>query len=410
MDWAKNSFVSLFLIILMAHIAGCSTLPGDNSNNTPDLPSDPSPENPNSPSDPTAVVFTPVGEVIADSLIDVEFLPGQNGHSLVISKTGNVYYLDENFSVVGTPFFISTKQDHEEKGLLNVVADPLYAANNLVYFYYTDPDDNPDRNLVERYRVNVDIPGNTFNLLDPQLILDFNKSGSADENNGGALMFMTQNELAIGVGDGGDTPQLALNVDSPLGKVHRVIPNRTTGAGGFTDPGNGVSNVTTSVYSVGLQNAFSIVVDGDGDLFVGDVSQDTYEEVNCVYYSGENYHWPTCEGPCSLDSVNPIHGYAFNDGNFDPDFILGQPKFIILSAYYLGDQYGGAFTDKIIYNELNDGFVRVISLNQFEQVTTDAHIGNLPGLTGLHENPVDGLLYGVSLSDSNRILRMDLAP
>lgn len=410
MKLTRKKLFTFFILLLMIPVWSCSTLPEENSGDNPAPPSGPDSDDPNSLGEDFSVNFTPVGENIAQGLTDLEFLPGQNGHSLAITKGGNVYYLDKNFSVIGNPFFISTKQDHAEKGLLNVVADPRYATNSLVYFYYTDPDDNPDRHLVERYQVNVNIPGDTFNLLDPQLIIDFTKTGAANENNGGALVFMTQDELAIGVGDGGDSPQLALNVDSPLGKVHRIIPNRTPGAGGFVDPGNGVSNVVNSVYSIGLQNPFSIVVDGDGDLFLGDVSQDNFEEINCVYYSGENYHWPDCEGPCGLDPINPVHGYAFNDDDFDPDFILGQPKFIILSAYYLGDQYDGAFTDKIIYNELNDGFVRVITLNQFEQVIADAHIGYQPGLTGLQENPADGLLYGVSLSDSNRVLRMDFSP
>jgi len=412
MGLIKKSIFSIFLLLPIAALWGCSSLPGANPGDNTETTSapNPNPDNPNTPSGPSLVVFTPVGDIIASGLFDLDFLPGQNGHSLVITKSGNVYYLDENFLVVGAPFFINSKQDHVEKGLLNVAADPLYAANNLVYFYYTDPNDNPDRHLVERYRVDVDILGDTFNLLDPQLIIDFTKTGSSDENNGGALVFMTQDELAIGVGDGGNNPPLAQDADSSLGKIHRIIPERSTGSGGFSDPGNGVSLVVPSVYSLGLQNPFSIVVDGDGDLFMGDVSQGIFEEVNCVYYSGENYHWPTCDGPCILDSINPVHGYAHDDADFDPDFNVAGPKFIILSAYYLGDQYNGAFTDKIIYNDLNDGFVRIITLNQFEQVIADAHIGNQPGLTGLQENPADGLLYGVSPSGPNRVLRMEFSP
>jgi len=75
--------------------------------------------------------------------------------------------------------------------------------------------------------------------------------------------------------------------------------------------------------------------------------------------------------------------------------------------------HGSAFTGKIIYSEFFEGWVRAATLNAFDQVTETKHIGHLEGLISLHENPVDGLLYGVSLFGSdnverNRVLRMDL--
>src|SRR5690606_15286649 len=127
---------------------------------------------------------------------------------------------------------------------------------------------------------------------------------------------------------------------------------------------------------LGLRNPFTIVVDRQGDLFVGDVGANLFEEINCVYYAGENYYWPECEGPCPQhDIINPIHGYFHNQSDFDPDFNVAGPKSIIVSAFYQGEQYDGAFTDKIIYNEFFDGFVRLLTMTQYEQVIADEHIG-----------------------------------
>lgn len=409
----RSVFITLLLLCVYA-LGACGTVttPADNPND----PNDPAQNDPNVPNDPGGlvpapqVVFTPVGGAIDDTLIDLEFLPGQGGQAIAITQDGNVYYLDENFNVVGSAFPISVKYSGE-KGLLNVAADPLYDSNGLIYLYYTDPAGGNDLNRVERYHVDVNVPGNTFTLSDPVEIISFQKTTSAVNHNGGSLVFMTQDELAIGVGDGGDTPDLAQDLDSPLGKIHRVIPSRAMGVGGFTDPGNGVSTMYPSTYSQGLRNPFTIVVDREGDLFVGDVGANTFEEINCVYYAGENYHWPECEGPCpQYDIINPVHGYAHNDGDFDPEFSTAGPKSIIISALYLGDQYGGAFTDRMIYNEFFDGFVRLLTMNQYEQVIADEHIGHIQGLTGLHENPADGLLYGVSLFGPNQVVRLDLAP
>lgn len=419
----KSIFRLMTVLLIFGALACATATTGGQDNPNPNDPNNPSnPNDPNNPVVDATVVFTPVGQELAFGLIDLEFFPDQSGHSLAITKDGTVYYLDENFSVVGTPYVIPTVQDGTERGLLNVAADPDYGNNRLVYFYYTDPDDNPDRNLVERYKVADNIVGNPNWLSDPQLIIEFQKvvdySISQGRHNGGALVFMTQDELAIGVGDGA-TQDAAMELETPrsyLGKIHRIIPKRTAGMGGYTTPNNSEYNSSDpfsalhpSIYSRGLRNPFTIVVDKDGDLFVGDVGAASYEEINCVYYSGETYWWPICEGPCNDDPVNPIHGYAHNDTGFDPDFTFGG-KAIFLSAIYQGSQYDGLFNDKIIYNDFYDGFVRLLTMNIYEQVLADQHIGNQPGLTGLHENPADGMLYGVSLFDNNRILRMDLAP
>ncbi len=412
MNSAKRSAFSFVLMMFLVVLGGCGTVT-DMTGNNPDPMDNPDPGDPNDPGDTMPapqVVFTPVGASLAANLIDLEFLPGTNGHAIVITQDGNVYYLNENFQVVGVAQPIDVKFTGE-KGLLNVVADPLYASNGLVYFYYTDPAAGNDRNLVERYHVDVNIPGNTFALSDAQEIISFQKTTSAGTHNGGSMVFMTQDELAIGVGDGGDTPDTAQDFTSPLGKIHRVRPVRTMGMGGITNFDNGVSGTHPSIYSLGLRNPFTMVLDREGDLFVADVGANTFEELNCVYYAGENYYWPECEGPCPQhDIINPIHGYAHNNSGFDPDFNIAGPKSIIASAFYLGDQYDGAFTNKIIYNEFFDGFVRLLTMTQYEQVIADEHIGNQPGLTGLHEHPVDGLLYGVSLFGPTQVLRLDLAP
>ncbi|MCE9624812.1 MAG: PQQ-dependent sugar dehydrogenase, partial [Deltaproteobacteria bacterium] len=365
------------------------------------------------------VAFTPVGEGIAFDLIDLEFLPGAGGESIAIGKGGSVYYLKSGFQVVGSPTTIDTIQDGTERGLLNVVADPLYATNHYVYFYYTVNPAAPanDVNRVERRTVTVNVPGDTFSMSDPQTIIEFTKTGNATNHNGGSLVFMDLNHMAAGVGEGADAPQ-AQDLGSRLGKIHRFIPSRTVGVGGL-DAGsedNGVSPTEPTTYVRGLRNPFTIVVDDEGDLFLGDVGASSFEEIDCVYQAGENYGWPNCEGDCEPFNIafqDPLHGYAHGDNTFnnqDPEANPTGAESIMAAAFYQGTQYGGVFTDKLIYNEFFAGWVRLLSLNVLDQVTKDEHIGHLTGLTGLHENPADGLLYGVSLFGDDHIQRMDLVP
>lgn len=381
------------------------------------------------------VVFTPVGDNLAFDLIDLEFLPGQGGDSIAVTQGGDVYYLDQNFNQVGPTFNIDVQTaDNHEQGLQNIVADPKFndGGNHFVYIYYTVPEaaPEPDTNRVARFTVNVDKGANTFSLSDEKTVIEFHKSEvgaghMAGNHNGGSMVFMNEDELAIGVGDGAGNGDIAQDETLNLGKIHRLIPDRTS-VGGIdpTFPGNDVPNAPDTVYSLGVRNPFTLVVDDTGDLFMGDVGQSTAEEINCVYEANENYGWPNCEGLCECISqgnctppfttyVRPIHFYLHSDSTFedeDPAPNSGGGHSIMVSSFYKGTNYGKVFTGKILYNEFYRGWVRAATLNLLDQVTKTEHIGHQEGITGLHENPVDGLLYGPSLGGSDRILRMDLAP
>ncbi|HKY61976.1 MAG TPA: PQQ-dependent sugar dehydrogenase [bacterium] len=402
------------------------------SNGEPDGTPTPTPT-PTSAPQPNQVVFTPVGAEIAEDLIDLEFLPGRNGESIAIGLGGTVYYLRADFTPLSQTASIAVDDDNEQ-GLLNVAADPDYGSNGQIYLYYTVEGSNPDINRVTRYGVQVDVDNDTFELVNGQDIIEFNKNQApapGPNHNGGGMVFGANRQLFIGVGDGGgssssDTDEeLSQLYEISLGKVHRIIPNEN--APGFTFPdcqvipeGDDIdcdTGTPTTVYSIGLRNPFTLTVDEESDLFLGDVGEGAFEEINCVYFANENYGWPHCEGDCDPrvpGFQDPIHGFAHSDETFnnqDPEENQpGGPQSIMASAYYFGDQYDGRFTGKLIYNEFYDGWVRLLTLDAADRVIGDEHIGHQRGLTGLHENPADGLLYGPALFGSSQILRLDLLP
>lgn len=400
---------------------GSSDNPPDDGN--PDGTPTPSPSSTPEPQS-NQVVFTPVGADLGGDLIDLEFLPGQNGESIVIGLGGTVRYLKDDFTPLSDTVSISVDGDNEQ-GLLNVVADPEYASNHFIYLYYTVPGQEPDVNRVTQYEVDVSVVADSFDLINPLDIIQFEKNQAdfpGKNHNGGSLVFGVNRQLFIGVGDGGGTSStslsenLAQDYTVSLGKVHRIVPG-DDGVTTYTIPAGQVIPTTstpTTVYSRGLRNPFTIVIDEDADLFLGDVGEGSFEEINCVYFANENYGWPECEGDCESPTPgfqDPIHGFAHSDETFniqDPEENQeGGPQSIMVSAYYFGSGYDGRFTGKLIYNEFYDGWVRLLTLNAADVVTADEHIGHQDGLTGLHENPADGLLYGTSLGSSDKILRLD---
>lgn len=369
------------------------------------------------------VVFTPVGESFGTAnLMDLEFLPGQGGEAIVIAKNGTVYYMTTGFAPLAQSVTVGVL-DEDEQGLLNVVADPGYADNHFVYLYGTLPAGGG--NQLNRYTVAVDTSAGTFDLTDPQTIEVFSKAASPDfdgHHNGGGLVFGVDGALYLGVGDGGGTagedPILALAQDgtNPLGKIHRIIPNRNPGEGGV---------VVSEIYGRGFRNPFTLAIGPEG-LFAGDVGATHVEEVNLLTEQGFNYGWPITEGPSSLFNFeNPLQSYKHTDNKFakeDPtesdfDVIKGDadeganPQSVIIGAFYEGGGYDGKLDGRLIYSDFFQGWVRGFKIKENDdsfKIDDDKHLGHLNGMTSLQLGP-DGFLYAISLFGSDHVLRVDLA-
>ena len=98
-----------------------------------------------------------------------------------------------------------------------------------------------------------------------------------------------------------------------------VIPLDGTGHAFYSiPPDNPFVDKTTgkyrAIWAMGLRNpfTFSIRSSGDPGMFVNDVGQVTYEEVN-EGLAGANYGWPTCEGPFLQGTTTPCNHPAYTD-------------------------------------------------------------------------------------------------
>jgi glucose/arabinose dehydrogenase len=207
-----------------------------------------------------------------------------------------------------------------EEGLLSVAFPPGFADKKYFYVYYTNL--NGD-NQVSRFHLN---PAN--NLGDPareELIIYFNHPTNTNHN-GGQLAFGPDGYLYIGTGDGGgggDPSGNAQNQGSLLGKMLRIAvePPPPGGASGplkiflplafkfepslgyRIPPDNPFVNIPgfrPEIRALGLRNPWRFSFDRlTGDLYVGDVGQEAWEEVNFQPASGgggRNYGWNTMEG------------------------------------------------------------------------------------------------------------------
>jgi glucose/arabinose dehydrogenase len=191
-----------------------------------------------------------------------------------------------------------------ERGLLGLAFSPQYSATGRFYIYFT----NPAGDIVVQ-RCIADSPSSDTPNISRQSILSNREP--YPNHNGGCLQFGPDGYLYIGVGDGGsggDPGNRAQRGDTLLGKMLRVdVGERSvpaTFAGTYTIPtGNPFYNTPgfrKEIWARGLRNPWRFSFDPTrGDLWIGDVGQGKYEEVDfqgAGSRGGQNYGWRIWEG------------------------------------------------------------------------------------------------------------------
>jgi hypothetical protein len=183
-----------------------------------------------------------------------------------------------------------------EEGLLGLAFHPGYATNGRFYVYYTNV--NGHNEVVQGSRVTRDSGKRDRSIL---AILHPTYSN----HNGGMIAFRSRDGmLYIGTGDGGGSgnpTESAQNRNSLLGKILRINVNT---ADTYSVPSDNPYRTSTNanqrlVWSYGLRNPWRWSFDrgGDNAMWIADVGQNRYEEVNYGGWGATfNYGWDVMEG------------------------------------------------------------------------------------------------------------------
>ncbi len=398
------------------------------------------------PIDPNDGRVTLQAETVVSGLsspIAVEFAP--NGDMFIAQKNGVVRVFSGG-QLLSTPFV-----DHSvavnnvrDRGLLDIALHPDFPNTPYVYLLYTyDPPETqgqsglaaPDQTgnrpaRLSRFTADPStgyrtaVPGSEVVILGTNSTWDnisrpdldstnnFSIPPSGFDENGepiqdylasdsqshtvGSLEFALDGTLFVSVGDGtsygGVDPRTdrVQSIDNLSGKILRIDP--ITGDGIADNPFyNGDPDANRSkVFAFGVRNAFRIALEPtSGDLYIGDVGWNTWEEINVSSFAGgggENFGWPYYEGAVggSLQTggyKNLPTAQAFYASNPDVTAPIwardhaGSGSSIVLGDFYTGTTYVG-YEDTLFFTDFNRPTIQAIvfnpdgSIQQIVDVTT----------------------------------------
>ena len=311
----------------------------------------------------------------------------------VVEKSGKIKILNQNGSVNSTPFLdiedrVSTNAN--ERGLLGLAFHPNYPENPFFFVNYTN---NSGATTISKFSVSADqdIANDSETIF-----LEINQPYA--NHNGGCINFGPDGNLYIGMGDGGsggDPQNFSQNTESLLGKMLRINVN----SGAYSIPEN--NPYGDEIWSVGLRNPWKFSFDSlNGDLWIADVGQNEYEEINMVQNNPANinYGWRCYEGnePYNLSGC-PEEGLTFPVSTYS-HYSSGDFKCSITGGYvYRGNQISG-LNGVYFFADYCSGEIGLLSKNENDEWDMSLAFPNINGSWVSFGEDINGELYIASIN------------
>jgi glucose/arabinose dehydrogenase len=288
--------------------------------------------------------------------VDFQHAGDNSNRVFVVEQRGviSVFQNDSNTSEKTEFLDIESRVDDSgnEEGLLGLAFHPDYNSNGYFYVNYTAS--SPNRTVISRFSVSSSNP----NQADPSselVLLEFDQPFS--NHNGGQISFGPDGYLYIAVGDGGsggDPKGNGQNRKTLLGSILRIDVNKQNGTTQYSIPednpfANNTLGLREEIYAYGLRNPWRFSFDSaTGQLWVGDVGQNKYEEVDIIKKGG-NYGWKTMEGfhcfgssGCDMEGLElPVWEYDRSKGDISitGGFVYHGPSLSQLEGLYIYADY-----------------------------------------------------------------------
>ncbi len=325
-------------------------------------------------------------------MVDFALVPGSPDEAAVARQSGKIWkvFRDGRPPVLMGDLSAVVEQSGSEQGLLSLIFSPDFVNDHRLYIYYT-ANACPQTGASRCHHLSrLEINGSSFDPGAEVIIMEIPVPLNASNHNGSSLRFGHDGMLYVSVGDGGqggDPLETGQDNTDLLGSVLRLNVTgqdtySTPGDNPFAGPGNPGNDL---VWAYGFRNPWRMSVDQlTGDIWLGDVGQNKWEEVDHMV-AGGNYGWDCLEGfesyeptgcpdPSAFVAPRAAYGHDGENQGVVGGYIYRGPGMPELNGWYIyADFASGRIwavnpadnsapillvdTDEIIYSfaELADG-------------------------------------------------------
>ena len=299
-----------------------------------------------------------------------------DGRIFVLERSGKIKIVKDG-ELLPTPFADLPSENTGDRGLIGIAFDPDFGvSNHYVYFYYTGHD---LLNHLVRFSADQDVATNG------PIELFRTSSPSHELHVGGSIRFGPDGKLYFAVGDNGNG-SLAQDLSNPHGKILRINKDGSIPADNpFADqPGK-----LGAIWAYGFRNPWRFQFDSaTGRLYVGDVGDFTWEEVNRVVKGG-NYGWPVHEGICTSGCA----------GYIDPLYVYphaGESAAVTGGPVYRAQMFPPEYQGDLFFGDYAKGFIRNADLDANGDITAVHDFDDQAGSVVDLKVAPDGSLYYIT--------------
>jgi len=187
-----------------------------------------------------------------------------------------------------------------ESGLLGVAAHPNHADNGYLFVFYIADVDGAPKTRISRFEASGEPP--LGDVESEVVFLELDREDWA--HNGGDLHFGPDGYLYASIGDGAccaDPLENGQDLGNLFSTVIRIDVDNPSETAPYSIPPDNpfVDNLEArgEIFAYGFRNPWRFSVDHPtGEIWLGDVGELSYEEINLVVPGG-NYGWSIAEGP-----------------------------------------------------------------------------------------------------------------
>lgn len=214
----------------------------------------------------------------------IDILP--NNIMVVTQKSGSLLIINEQGQTIKTILGLPPVYNSGQGGLLDVVVDPLFEQNRMIYWSYAMGTNGNNTLTVAKGKLSEN-----YTLSDMQTVYTVGPTYTNGLHFGGRLLFDQEQNLLITTGDRSDANMrhFAQEKNNGLGKVLRI---KKDGTAATNNPFLNDANAAPEVFSYGHRNVQGLAIDKQRNIiYETELGPKGGDEINMIQ-AGKNYGWP----------------------------------------------------------------------------------------------------------------------